>query len=121
MDDGTDCLEDLPPSAKLVFKVLEYDGPLTQQAITEESLLAGRTVRFALDRLEECGHVEERVYAADARQRLYEVVDATEESAAAGNSDGSGHPADAGQAGESQQSTDSRPSESVSTEPDTGS
>ncbi len=23
-------LDDLPPSAKLVFKVLEYNGPLTQ-------------------------------------------------------------------------------------------
>src|SRR6056297_1514576 len=35
--DGED-IEDLPPSAKLVFKVLEYDGPLTQKQIVEESI-----------------------------------------------------------------------------------
>jgi len=27
----TEGLDDLPPSAKLVFKVLEYNGPLTQK------------------------------------------------------------------------------------------
>ena len=47
--DGDD-LADLPPSAKLVYKVLEYDGPLTQRGI-----------------------VEEDIYFADARQNLYEL------------------------------------------------
>lgn len=32
-------LRDCPPSAKLVAKVLEYDGPLTQQELAEETLL----------------------------------------------------------------------------------
>jgi len=70
--DGDD-LSDLPPSAKLVYKVLEYDGPLTQKGIVEESMLSARTVRYALERLEDVGVVEEDVYFADARQNLYEI------------------------------------------------
>jgi predicted transcriptional regulator len=72
---------DLPPSAKLVYKVLEYNGPLTQKGIVEESMLSARTVRYALERLEEVGVVDEDVYFADARQNLYEI---TEEIAEAG-------------------------------------
>jgi predicted transcriptional regulator len=72
-----DELSDLPPSAKLVYKVLEYDGPLTQKGIVEESMLSARTVRYALERLDEIGIVEEDVYFADARQNLYEIVEKT--------------------------------------------
>lgn len=74
--DETESLEDLPPSAKLVYKVLEYDGPLTQKGIVEESMLSARTVRYALERLEEIGVVDEDVYFADARQNLYELTTA---------------------------------------------
>jgi len=66
-------IEDLPPSAKLVFKVLEYDGPLTQKQIVEESMLSARTVRYALERLEGIGIVDEDIYFADARQSLYRL------------------------------------------------
>ena len=66
-------ITDLPPSAKLVYKVLEYDGPLTQKGIVEESMLSARTVRYALERLDEVGVIEEDVYFADARQNLYEL------------------------------------------------
>ena len=69
-----DGLEDLPPSAKLVFKVLEYDGPLTQKQIVEESMLSARTVRYALERLENIGIVDEDIYFADARQNLYSIT-----------------------------------------------
>jgi DNA-binding MarR family transcriptional regulator len=67
-------LSDLPPSAKLVYKVLEYNGPMTQKGIVEESMLSARTVRYALERLEEIDTVEEDVYFADARQNLYEIT-----------------------------------------------
>ncbi|MFC4988197.1 MULTISPECIES: helix-turn-helix domain-containing protein [Saliphagus] len=70
--DGED-MTDLPPSAKLVFKVLEYDGPLTQKQIVEESMLSARTVRYALERLEGIGIVDEDIYFADARQSLYRI------------------------------------------------
>ncbi|WP_436936112.1 ArsR family transcriptional regulator [Halovenus marina] len=68
-------IADLPPSAKLVYKVLEYDGPLTQKGIVEESMLSARTVRYALERLDEAEVIEEDVYFADARQNLYEITD----------------------------------------------
>jgi predicted transcriptional regulator len=67
-------IDDLPPSAKLVFKVLQYDGPLTQKQIVEESMLSARTVRYALERLEGIGVVDEDVYFADARQSLYSIT-----------------------------------------------
>ena len=68
-------IEDLPPSAKLVYKVLEYNGPLTQKGIVQESMLSARTVRYALERLDEIGVIEEDVYFADARQNLYEITE----------------------------------------------
>ncbi len=72
--DGED-IADLPPSAKLVYKVLEYNGPLTQKGIVQESMLSARTVRYALERLDEIGVIEEDVYFADARQNLYEITE----------------------------------------------
>ncbi|MFB6135953.1 MAG: MarR family transcriptional regulator [Halobacteriaceae archaeon] len=64
-------LADLPPSAKLVFKVLEDESPLTQSQIAERSRLSKRTTRHALSKLTEAGVVEEQVYIPDARRRLY--------------------------------------------------
>jgi predicted transcriptional regulator len=72
-------IADLPPSAKLVYKVLEYNGALTQKGIVQESMLSARTVRYALERLDEIGVIEEDVYFADARQNLYEITEETAE------------------------------------------
>jgi DNA-binding MarR family transcriptional regulator len=74
-------LSDLPPSAKLVFLVLERHGSLTQRGIREESLLTGRTVRYALSRLEEEDLVEGRISFRDARQRVYSLSEAGETAA----------------------------------------
>ncbi|MFC7176253.1 ArsR family transcriptional regulator [Halosegnis marinus] len=74
-DSDGETIGDLPPSAKLVYKVLEYQGSMTQKGIVEESMLSARTVRYALERLEDIDIVEEDVYFADARQNLYEIVD----------------------------------------------
>ena len=67
-------LEELPPSAKLVAKVLEYNGTLTQSQLSEETLLPARTVRYALNRLEEEGAVTSRFSFADARKRIYTLT-----------------------------------------------
>jgi len=72
--DGTDGLRDLPPSAKLVYKVLEYEDTLSQGQLAEETLLPPRTVRYALTRLEEAGAVESRFSFSDARKRLYTLA-----------------------------------------------
>ena len=68
-------LRDLPPSAKLVVKVLEYDGPHTQRQLAEETLLPTRTVRYAIGRLENIGVVDARVSFTDARKRVYSLAD----------------------------------------------
>lgn len=64
---------DCPPSAKLVAKVLEYDGPLTQQELAEETLLPTRTVRYAVSQLDEIGVVQSRFSFTDARKRVYSL------------------------------------------------
>lgn len=66
-------LHDLPPSAKLVAKTLEYEGDLTQSELAAETLLPARTVRHAVKRLEEHGIVESRISFVDARQRVYSL------------------------------------------------
>ncbi|NJD75838.1 MAG: MarR family transcriptional regulator [Candidatus Methanoperedens sp.] len=71
-------MEALPPSAKLVFKILEQNGLLTQKQITRESYLPPRTVRYALNRLKKKDLLEERFYFRDARQSLYGLKNAGE-------------------------------------------
>lgn len=74
MTPSEDTVAELPPSAKLVFKVLEYNGGLTQKDIVEKSRLSQRTVRDALDRLQEIEAVEKTIYVPDARQNLYRLT-----------------------------------------------
>jgi len=74
MKDADLKLEDLPPSAKLVYKVLEYNSGLTQKELREETRLSQRTVRDALDRLEERNAIEKNLYVPDGRQNLYEIA-----------------------------------------------
>ena len=64
-------LRDLPPSAKLVAKVLETDAPLSQGQLVDASLLPDRTVRYALNRLEESELVGSRYSYRDARKQVY--------------------------------------------------
>jgi DNA-binding MarR family transcriptional regulator len=66
-------LSDLPPSARLVARTLEYEGDRTQSALVESTLLPARTVRYAPTRLEENGLVESRLSFIDAGQRLYSL------------------------------------------------
>lgn len=73
-DDRWEAVRDLPPSAKLVAKVLDYNDTLTQSQLAEETLLPPRTVRYALSRLEDAGVVESRFSFSDARKRLYSLT-----------------------------------------------
>ena len=70
-DAGKQRLVDLPPSAKLVFVVLEHEGTLTQQRLIEETRLSARTVRYAIKRLKNVNAVAEQISFRDARQTLY--------------------------------------------------
>ena len=66
-----DRLRELPPSAKLVAKVLETNAPLSQGQLAEESLLPDRTVRYALNRLEDAELIGSRYSFHDARRQVY--------------------------------------------------
>jgi DNA-binding GntR family transcriptional regulator len=70
-DEFRERLRELPPSAKLVAKVLEIDSPLSQGQLAEESLLPDRTVRYALNRLEDERLVDSRYSFQDARKQVY--------------------------------------------------
>ena len=70
-----DRLRELPPSAKLVAKILETDGPLSQGQLAEESLLPDRTVRYALNRLDDAGLVDSRYSVQDARKQVYSLTE----------------------------------------------
>ena len=70
-ESGWDAVADLPPSAKLVAKALEYNDQLTQSQLADETLLPPRTVRYALSRLEDVDVVDSRFSFADARKRVY--------------------------------------------------
>jgi len=79
MDDGTrELLAPLPPSAKLVYYVLEKEGRFDQTGLAEETRLSTRTVRFAIEKLTEVGLVEEGLCPQDARRSVYAVVAAPE-------------------------------------------
>lgn len=74
-DEFRERLRELPPSAKLVAKVLETEAPLSQGELAEQSLLPDRTVRYALNRLEEVGLVDSRYSFRDARKQVYFLAD----------------------------------------------
>ncbi|WP_049981124.1 helix-turn-helix transcriptional regulator [Halolamina rubra] len=76
-------MADLPPSAKLVHLVLQEHDRMTQSEVTEETQLAGRTVRDALGRLESAGLVTEEICLKDARKRVYTANSPDSEPAAA--------------------------------------
>jgi transcriptional antiterminator len=81
---ATEHLADAPPSAKLVYKTLEYEGELTQSQLVDETLLSARTVRYALTELQDRDVVREEIYFADARKRLYSLRKADESSETTG-------------------------------------
>ena len=73
-EDGWEAVAELPPSAKLVAKALEYNERLTQSQLAEETMLPPRTVRYALTRLEEIDAVDSRFSFTDARKRVYTLA-----------------------------------------------
>lgn len=64
-------IADAPPSARFVMKLLEYEGPLTQQEMIRESGLSPRTIRNALTFLLKEQLVTKEPSLRDARQDVY--------------------------------------------------
>lgn len=63
----------MPPSAKLVLKTLEYEGPMSQRDLMVRTMLPARTLRLALNHLIQKGYVRKRASLRDARQKIYEL------------------------------------------------
>lgn len=63
-----------PPSSKLVWLVLDGDGPLTTGQLRAKTALSHSSLRSALDRLEEVGVIDTRP-AEDARSRVYALAE----------------------------------------------
>jgi len=70
-------LLNMPPSSKLLLKILEYEGSMTQKELASKTMLPDRTVRLALSHLLEKGHVKRKVSFRDARQKIYEIAKLT--------------------------------------------
>ncbi len=63
----------MPPSAKLVLKILEYEGAMNQKELIARTMLPARTVRLALNHLIKKGYVRRKASLRDARERIYEL------------------------------------------------
>ncbi|WP_435365673.1 ArsR family transcriptional regulator [Haloarchaeobius sp. DYHT-AS-18] len=72
-EQAAEALTEYPPSVKFVAKVLDVNGELSQQRLVDETLLPVRTVRYAVNTLEQDGHLESRHCFRDARKRLYSL------------------------------------------------
>lgn len=71
-DEACETVREMAPAPTLVFKALEYgQEPMTKQDLTEETLLPDRTVRYALNQLDEEKLVYGEFVLHDARKRKY--------------------------------------------------
>ncbi len=64
----------MPPSAKLVLKTLQYEGPLTRRDLIEKTMLPERTIRMALSILAQKGLIKRKSMLRDARRKLYHAL-----------------------------------------------
>lgn len=68
-----DLVKSMPPSAKLVYKALAYEGEMTQKEIIAETYLPARTVRYALLLLVKKNIINTKPNLNDVRQTVYSV------------------------------------------------
>jgi len=64
-------LTQLSPSTKLVLKVLQLNGWMTQREIIRETTLPPRTVKYAIKKLKEKEIVREKPDLNDMRSKYY--------------------------------------------------
>lgn len=65
--------DELPPSAKFVYKTLEQNSSVTQSELADQTCLAPRTVRGPVARLEDRDLIKTGYCPTDARKRVYSV------------------------------------------------
>lgn len=62
---------ELSPATKLVLKVLQLNGWMTQADITKETYLPTRTVKYAIRNLREKKVIKEKPDLDDLRKKYY--------------------------------------------------
>lgn len=67
-------LANLSISARWIYRELDEAGPCTQAELRARTFLSARTVRRALEQLQDHGAVDQRP-SGDARSPRYDVVD----------------------------------------------
>lgn len=71
-------LLDTPPSAKLILKTIEYEGPLTYSQLLKKTMLPERTLRHALNILVSKRLLARRPLTRDARQKIYYIPETSQ-------------------------------------------
>jgi DNA-binding MarR family transcriptional regulator len=71
-------MEKLPPSAKLVLKVLIEKKVVRFKELQEQTKLPTRTLRYALKILREKGLIKTLPCLDDARERMYSILEIDE-------------------------------------------
>lgn len=66
-------VRDLPPSAKVVYLVLQADDELTRSALQSRTALPPQTLDDGLAALRDVGVVRRRTATGDARYSLYKL------------------------------------------------
>ena len=69
-----DRVQELPPAAKLTYLALRDRGPSLSRDLAETTTLSMRTVRDALERLEDADIATHEPSVRDARARRYKLV-----------------------------------------------
>lgn len=67
-----------PPSAKLILKTIEYEGPLTYSQLLKKTMLPERTLRHALNILVSKRLLARRPLTRDARQKIYYIPETSQ-------------------------------------------
>jgi DNA-binding MarR family transcriptional regulator len=65
-------MNSLPPSSKIVLRILGNEGAMTHKDIVKKSHCAPRTVRYALRKLKERNLLIEKANLRDMRQIIYQ-------------------------------------------------
>ncbi|MFC4549583.1 MULTISPECIES: MarR family transcriptional regulator [Halorussus] len=74
-EETLDCVAGCSPSAKLVYKLLEYGGPRTQSELVDAAGLSRDAIRAGAEALVRCEAVEAYRDPSDARRKVYELRD----------------------------------------------
>ncbi|EZQ01963.1 ArsR family transcriptional regulator [Candidatus Acidianus copahuensis] len=75
---SSNSFDELPCSAKLVYKILEFYGPMTFSQLRNQTKLPTRTLRQALRVLKENGMINAGICLEDIRSRIYSLTECIE-------------------------------------------